>query len=151
MRFEVLHLLYMSPQNLVQILMSVLLVFQLYLVFGVCVCLAILGPAQKTYLWLFSCLHMLFGSPIWPAGISWMNCYTEVTGVTMILLNAGSSTAMLAFQYLIGWLFTHNSADDVLYLFMACAAAMCVQIIPMQIYASRRGNRYEQLEESASS
>ena len=65
----------------------------------------------------------------------------------MILLNAGASTANLAFQYLIGWLFTRGFGDDVLYLYAVCAAAMCLLIVPMQIYASKRGNRYVKPED----
>ena len=77
-------------------------IFQLYGTTVMCLCLAFLGPTSKIYLWVFACLTNFVGSPIWPAGIAWMDCYMEVTGFTMMLLNTGSSTGQLLFQYLTG-------------------------------------------------
>ena len=121
--------------------LRVYLLLQIYGVLAVCVCLVYLGPTSKVCLWVFACLNNFLGSPVWPAGIAWMDRYSKVTGITLILLNVGSNTGIMLFQYVSGWIFTYRSADDVLYLLLLCTVAVCVQIVPMQLVASRHGRR----------
>ena len=105
-------------------------------------CLAFVGTNNKTNLYVFACLHNAFSSPIWPGGYNWTNQYIVVSGIVFVVMTIGSGLANFIFNWIAGWLFTHRSGGDVIYVLMSCAFLTCVVIVVMQIVASKHGVRF---------
>ena len=119
---------------------------QVYGVLAALVCLAFLGTVYRPCLWIFSCLFMAFCAPKWPSGISWTNTYISISGSNYILINLGAGTGWMFMSWLNGWLFTHRSPNYVLYVPILVGVLLCVQLIVMQIVASRHGARQQNVQ-----
>ena len=52
------------------------------------------------------------------------------------------------FPWLNGWLFTHKTPEDVMYVLIIIAVIMCIQLVIMQVVASRHGIRFKHVKKN---
>ena len=116
---------------------------------GFTVCLTVLGTQDKMLFWIFSCLASFACSPLIPVGLAWLDRYTEVTAVVLMVMSFGFTVGGFVSQWLAGWMLTNTSPDFVLYIELGCVIAMCIAITIMQVVGSKHGNRYVKVDRSS--
>ena len=105
-------------------------------------CLSFLGTKDAIYIWVLSCLMNIFSSPLFPDGYIWVNQYIPLRGLVIYAEGIGSGIAGVIFMCLNGWLFTNVSPQAIFYILMFNQAALCIQIVIMQISVSRYDTRF---------
>ena len=113
------------------------------------VLLATLGTESATALWVISCIWMFLTGPFWGSVLSWLDKYIVLYTVVMGLIDIGDCILGMIFQILAGFLYTEYYPETIFYIVALTGLVIAVVVPPMQVLASRHGNRYRAMEREA--
>jgi FHS family Na+ dependent glucose MFS transporter 1 len=92
--------------------------------------------------WIFSSTLGFFKSPLFPSCLGWANRYMEISAMTIMCVNVGSSAGGMIVQWLTGYLFEYYGPRSFVYILAGYSFMICLIFIIMHIVAKRHGERY---------
>ena len=105
--------------------------------------LAIWGVSEQIPFAAFSCAVAFFGSPIWPAGMSWTDKYITVTSTSLLLMPFGGSIGGFIFNPIYGALLDDKSYSKFLYIMLLASLLLFGNMIVAQLAGVKKGSRFD--------
>ena len=101
--------------------------------------MALDGPTQ---LWVLAGCTGLFAGAAYPSFVSWSDRYIEVQGYVMATIDIGIGVGSFTSSWLSGMLFDYKK-EDLFYLCVAGSGTILLFLLPLQVAACVRGDRYK--------
>ena len=120
------HLLF--SQCVISIALSILMVL-----------MGLSGPLQ---FWVLTCLLGFFASPNVPTLLAWANRYIVCNGLACAVVAIGMGVGGMIGTWVNGVVLQNYGAWKMLVFSLGLMLAILVLLLPMQLYANRRGERY---------
>ena len=127
----------------VQVLLIACIIFVCLMQAG----LAIWGLSEQILFAAFSCAVGFFGSPIWPAGMSWTDKYITITSTSLLLMPFGASIGGFIFNPVYGALLDDESYSVFLYIMLLASLLLFGNIFVAQLAGVKEGSRFDIQEE----
>ena len=105
--------------------------------------IALNGPIE---FWVLSGMCGLWCGPAYPSIVAWANNYLEVHGYIMAIIDLGIGAGTFISSWLCGYLFEYYGSVYVFYLCAAGSGLVLMVLLPLQITASKHGDRYQNTE-----
>ena len=127
----------------VQVLLIACIIFVCLMQAG----LAILGLSEQILFAAFSCAVGFFGSPMWPAGMSWTDKYITITSMSLLLMPFGASIGGFIFNPVYGALLDDESYSEFLYIMLLASLLLFGNMSVAQLAGVKEGSRFDIKEE----
>ena len=105
------------------------------------------GHQSSLLLWIFTGLFGFFLSPVFPAGLSWINQHVKMTGVAVGFVFTGSAIGGMVYQWLTGYLFEYYGTRSFMYVVFGYAVCISAVYVAMLLATRGRKNRFHESDE----
>ena len=101
--------------------------------------------------WVLTSTMGFFKSPLFPSCLGWANRYMEISSMTIMCVNVGSSAGGMIVQWLTGYMFEYYGPRSFVFILGGYSLMICILFIIMHVVTTRQGERYSETRGRASS
>ena len=99
--------------------------------------LAFLGYRNEIALWVLTACFGCLISPLYPATMVWANDHLNVNAMSTMVLVAGSSTGLLVYVYIAGYMLEYLGPNSIMYFLVFCASGVLVVYAALTVIGKR--------------